>query len=220
LRHCTRVIWSEPAFAEPLWQKCHFSLTPYQLSWLITINQGIRTMQLQTGHSTPTQALADRMRASRTSINPLTFLATDFLNQFNEVAMTLDMLADWPDMIEELRGWQFFSYVDHFRRSGFADADTLIDAYWAAPLMIRRRFDDQVESLAYLTCAGLAALQHAWDTGPTPGVMEAAAALGSDIRTHVHKLASTINVGQPFETVVVDVEVSGMNQDDVDALFA
>jgi hypothetical protein len=177
-------------------------------------------MPLQTGQSTSTVVLAERMRASRTSINPMTFLATDFLNQFNEVAMTLDMLANWPDMFEDLRGWQFYSYVDHFRRSGFADAETLIDAYSAAPFVIRRSFDDQVESLAYLTRAGLSALQHAWDSGLTPGVIEAAAALSSDIRKHVSKLASTINIGHPPEAVIVDAEVSGMNQDDVDALFA
>jgi hypothetical protein len=177
-------------------------------------------MSLQIAPSSPLLPLAERMRASRTSINPLTYLATDFLNQFNEVAMALDMLADWPDMFEDLRHWQFYSYVDHFRRSGFADTETLIDAYWAAPVMIRRGFDDQVESLAYLTGVGLAALQNAWDSGRTPGVIEAASALGNDIRVHVSKLASTINIGHPPERITVHAEVSGMNQDDVDALFA
>jgi hypothetical protein len=64
-------------------------------------------MSLQTVQSSQVLPLVERMRASRTSINPLTHLATDFLNQFNEVAMALDMLADWPDMFEELRHWHF-----------------------------------------------------------------------------------------------------------------
>lgn len=177
-------------------------------------------MSLQMGHSTPALPLVDRIRASRTSINPLTHLATDFLNQFNEVAMTLDMLPDWPDMFDELRHWQFFSYEEHFRRSGFADTDTLVDAYWAAPVVIRQGFDDQVESLVHVTRAGLTALQHVWDCGPTPGVFEAAAALSTDIRAHVSKLAATINIGQLPKTIVVEAEVSGMDQDDIDALFA
>jgi hypothetical protein len=177
-------------------------------------------MSLQTVQSSQVLPLVERMRASRTSINPLTHLATDFLNQFNEVAMALDMLADWPDMFEELRHWHFFSYEDHFRRSGFADADTLIDAYWAAPAVIRRDFDDQVGTLAHVTNAGLSALQHAWDCGPTPSVFEAAAALSNDIRVHVSKLASTINIGHALDTTMAEADVSGMDQADIDALFA
>jgi hypothetical protein len=169
--------------------------------------------------------LAERMRASRTSINPLTCLATDFLNQYNEVAMSLDMLLEWPDMFDELRNWQPRSYADHFRRSGFSDAETLIDAYQAAPQMIRRGFDSEVASLSHVTAMGLQALEHAWDTGPTPGTLEAAAALSSDIRAHVAKLADIINIGQAPRHInhpaqIVPDTISGMNQSDVDALFA
>ncbi len=182
-------------------------------------------MSLQTGQIIHVLPLADRISASRTSINPLTHLATDFLNQFNEVAMSLDMLADWPDMFDELRNWQMYSYEAHFRRSGFADTDTIVDAYWAAPSVIRRRFDDQVDTLSHMTHTGLRALQRVWVTEPTQGMLEAAAALGTDIRAHVGKLAGIINVGQPATTLLADqpavqADVSGMNQLDIDAMFA
>ena len=36
----------------------------------------------------------------------MTGLATDFLNQFNEVAMLLDMLAEDASLIEDLEAWQ------------------------------------------------------------------------------------------------------------------
>jgi hypothetical protein len=182
-------------------------------------------MSLQTVQIVHALPLADRISASRTSINPLTHLATDFLNQFNEVAMSLDMLADWPDMFEELRNWQVLSYEDHFRRSGFADTETIVDAYWAAPGVIRRRFDDEVDALAHMTSTGLRALQRVWDDEPTQGMLEAAAALGSDIRTHVSKLAGIINVGHPLPAPVAErpadqADASGMNQSDIDAMFA
>lgn len=182
-------------------------------------------MSLQTGQIVHALPLADRISASRTSINPLTHLATDFLNQFNEVAMSLDMLADWPDMFEELHDWRLLSYEDHFRRSGFADTETIVDAYWAAPSVIRRRFDDQVDTLSHMTTTGLRALQRVWDAEPTPGMLEAAAALSSDIRAHVSTLAGIINVGQPSpapraEPQTDQADVSGMNQSDIDAMFA
>jgi hypothetical protein len=177
-------------------------------------------MSLQNIPVSATLSLAERMRASRTSINPRTYLSTDFLNQFNEVTMTLDMLVHWPDMFQELRHWQFHCYEDHFRRSGFADAETLIDAYWAAPIMIRRHFDDEVDTLVNLTNVGLCALKHAWDCGPVTSIFEAAAALSADIRLHVNKLASTINIGHAAEIVVAQEAVTGMEQADIDALFA
>jgi hypothetical protein len=133
-------------------------------------------------------------------------------------------LMDWPDMIEELRGWQPRSYPDHFRRSGFADADTIIDAYQAAPQMIRQGFDAEVAMLSHVTTIGLQALEHAWENGPTPGALGAAAALGGDIRTYVTRLANIINVGKPPQHIDSHTQLgpnvtSGMNQSDIDALF-
>ncbi len=168
--------------------------------------------------------LAERIHRSRTSINPFTYLATDFLNQFNEVAMSLDMLADWPDMFDHLRAWQPRSYIDHFRRSGFSDTDTIVDAYEVAPIVIRQCFDRETELLARLTAAGLKALGQAMEAGPMPGIYEAAAALSSDIRKHVAQLAAIINAGKaaPLRMDVMEQSpdsISGMNQSDIDALF-
>jgi hypothetical protein len=164
-----------------------------------------------------------RMRQSRTAINPLTYLATDFLNQFNEVAMSLDMLEDWPDMFDDLRGWHPRSYGEHFERSGFSDVPTIIEAYHAAPRVIRQGFDDEVAELGQLIQTGLCALENAMAEGLSIGLLAAANALSSDIRAHVALLAGMINAGQASATDNPSAsaeDTSGMNQADIDSLFA
>jgi hypothetical protein len=171
-------------------------------------------------------ALVERMRLSRTAINPLTYLATDFLNQFNEVAMSLDMLEDWPDMFDDLRGWQPRGYAEHFQRSGFSDSATIIEAYHAAPRVIRQGFDEEVAELCQLTMIGLRALENAMLGGLSTGLLAAANALSADIRAHVALLAGMINAGQASPAPSTDRESaaasdsSGMNQADIDSLFA
>ena len=66
------------------------------------------------------------------SISPTTYLATDYLNHFNEVIMLLDMIVDMPELVEELSAWQPKDYVTHFRDSGLSDQDLIVEAYEAA----------------------------------------------------------------------------------------
>jgi hypothetical protein len=46
--------------------------------------------------------------------------------------MLIQMVADMPEMMDEVRAWQPKSYPDHFRDSGFANRDLAIDAYYNA----------------------------------------------------------------------------------------
>ena len=64
---------------------------------------------------TDTDAL--RVRVRGTNINEQTLLATDFLNHFNGIVMTLEMVSDMPELLEEAKAWQPKTYQDHFRDS-------------------------------------------------------------------------------------------------------
>jgi hypothetical protein len=75
------------------------------------------------------------------NVNPVTGLATDYLNLFNEAIMLFEMGLDMPDMAEELTEWAPHSYVEHFERSGFEMKDVVVAAYAAAPTAIRAGFD-------------------------------------------------------------------------------
>lgn len=73
-----------------------------------------------------------RKRIVGKSISAVTYLATDYLNHFNEVIMLLDMIVDMPDLIEELCEWKPKTYTTHFADSGLSDQALIIEAYHAA----------------------------------------------------------------------------------------
>ena len=49
---------------------------------------------------------ANREKADAANINRETLLATDYLNHLNEIVMTLEMIPDMPEILEEAREWQ------------------------------------------------------------------------------------------------------------------
>jgi hypothetical protein len=88
-----------------------------------------------------------RELVSGTTIDSSTLLSTDYFNLFNEVIMLLGMLPDMPDMIEDVMGWQFKSYSQHFAESGLAFAPLAIAAYPHAPAAARGLFEQNTEKL-------------------------------------------------------------------------
>ncbi|WP_443747441.1 hypothetical protein [Asticcacaulis solisilvae] len=80
------------------------------------------------------------------NVNPVTGLATDYLNLFNEAIMLFEMGLDMPDMAEELADWKPRDYVEHFDKSGFEMRDIVISAYHHAPADTRCAFDETCET--------------------------------------------------------------------------
>jgi hypothetical protein len=81
---------------------------------------------------------ADVLRAA--NINPVTGLATDYLNHYNEAAMLVAMLSDMPDMADMVLDWRPLDYPSHFRNTHFREKDLAIAAYAAAPADVLERF--------------------------------------------------------------------------------
>ncbi|MFC3051143.1 hypothetical protein [Kordiimonas pumila] len=75
------------------------------------------------------------------NINPESFLATDYLNHFNEIVMLLEMIPDMPELVEDASDWQPKSYNQHFEDSGFQAKHLAIDAFNIAPESIRSAFN-------------------------------------------------------------------------------
>ena len=63
------------------------------------------------------RAMQERVRG--TNINEQTLLATDFLNHFNEIVMTLEMIPDMPEFLDVAQEWRPKTYQEHFRDSAF-----------------------------------------------------------------------------------------------------
>jgi len=55
-----------------------------------------------------------------TCISTQTFLANDYLNNFNEVVMLLEMVPDMPDVLEDLKEWTPVTYLQQFEASGLS----------------------------------------------------------------------------------------------------
>lgn len=80
-------------------------------------------------------------------VHPVTGLATDYLNHYNEIVMLLDLVPSMPECIEDAAQWAPKSYADHFQHSGLCIADGVIAAYQASPPSYRQAFDDTVRAL-------------------------------------------------------------------------
>jgi hypothetical protein len=84
----------------------------------------------------------DAAQLRSANINPTTWLATDYLNHFNEAIMLLEMLPCAPECKEDFLAWHPMSYVEHFAASNFKFRDLAIAAYEAAEPMFRGKLDE------------------------------------------------------------------------------
>jgi hypothetical protein len=182
----------------------------------------------------PSPALADVVRRCRTVVSEQTGLATDFLNQYNEITMLLQMVADYPDALADLESWYPKTYQEHFEKSGFCDSDLVISAYRLAPVLIRARFDAIVTDLNIVLLHGLSALKRslrepcgAWAQSGGAG---AAQVLGEEVQRAIRRLSVIIN-GADLSASQTDIDsmlteseadmVTGAASDQaaIDALF-
>ena len=86
-------------------------------------------------------------RLVNANISPMTGLATDYLNHFNEVVMLFELITDMPECVPDVLAWQPLSYCDHFQKSGFAEKELAIRAYEAASPPVRSTFDTVISEL-------------------------------------------------------------------------
>ncbi len=110
------------------------------------------------------------------NINPVTGLATDYLNHFNEAIMLLEMLLSAPDCLDDFLAWQPASYREHFAASHFKRRDMAIAAYDAADPDCRSSLDALAGTMTAMLEATRAAFRS--DMPPEAGglIAEAAAA--------------------------------------------
>jgi hypothetical protein len=90
-----------------------------------------------------------------TNINRNTFLATDYLNHFNEIVMIMEMIPDMPEMLDECYMWTPKTYVEHFKASTFKDKELAVKAYKAAPEEHRNAFEEAVMQLDFIVVQSL-----------------------------------------------------------------
>jgi len=103
-------------------------------------------------------AAVDRARLHGTNINPVTGLASDYLNHFNEAIMLLELVPNAPECKEDFLAWRPMSYREHFAASNFKHRDLAIAAYAIADPAFRRQLDklaDQMNTILTATHEGM-----------------------------------------------------------------
>ncbi len=147
-----------------------------------------------------------RERLINANINPDSGLATDYLNVFNEAIMLLDLIEDMPDMLDELLGWRFLSYKEHFERSSFEAKELALEVYEAIDEHTRATLDEAAINLGQKIENTIVGLQ-------------SKISQGEDYKRFLRDLCGQIHV----EIMTIDGIVHGQSQtneqDDIDALF-
>lgn len=158
---------------------------------------------------------ADRLQG--TNINPVTLLATDYLNHFNEVIMLIEMVADMPDMIEDVLAWEPKTYPQHFADSGFKDKDLAIDAYEAAPENLKAQFDALVACLNGNIFKTQQRLTNVDPEAPDEALAEHVRVSVDKFHRLVEMISSVVN-GGTVKATPEEAEPAN-TQDEIDAMF-
>src|ERR1051326_7473810 len=101
----------------------------------------------------------DRARLIEANINPVTGLATDYLNHFNEAIMMLELAPQMPECIDDFCAWRPLSYCEHFAASSFLERDLAIAAYQQADPALRQRLDQLADGMNAILLATAAAMR-------------------------------------------------------------
>lgn len=140
------------------------------------------------------------------NIMPKTGLATDYLNVFNEATMLFGLLADMPEMIEELLIWVPLTYEEHFLRSHFHAKELAIEVYRSLAPHTKDPFDKMSIELGKLIQSAILDVQEKINNNED---------IGDFCSETCFALQSAI--------MILDSMIHGKSapspQDDVDALF-
>jgi len=163
-------------------------------------------------------------RLAEANINPDSFLATDYLNHYNEIVMLLEMVPDMPELLEDTADWHPKSYVQHFEESGFQGKALAIEAYNLAPKAVRAPFDKicgDLDTLILSTLNGLAAVNIA-ERGMSVEAQMLIRGRVENIQAMLMELNKVIHGQLDHAAAVVEpeqAEDSAQTQEDIDKLF-
>lgn len=143
-----------------------------------------------------------------TNVSEQSLLATDYLNHFNEIVMTLEMVPDMPELLDEAKAWAPKAYKDHFRDSSIADKDLAIEAYDHVPPKFKVPFEETVTQANNVVRAGIERIEKELAAG-NPELVRVACTTASQLLQKLMDHASANIHGS----------VTTMDQSDIDALL-
>ncbi len=92
-------------------------------------------------------------------INPVSGLASDYLNVFNELVMIIEQLPVMPDLVEDLIAWRPVSYRDYFEKSNLPGRAVALDHYETLAPGLRDDFEAAIADLDRCATGSVAAIR-------------------------------------------------------------
>lgn len=125
----------------------------------------------------PSQTRAQAVEAlqSKTLVNPVSGLANDYLNLFNELVMMLEQIPQMPELLDDLVAWRPVSYQEYFRKSKLPGRHSALAAYDELSPSFRRRFETFVAELDVIALASVAAVRRQYRDGAPEDMAKVAA---------------------------------------------
>jgi hypothetical protein len=74
-------------------------------------------------------------------VNPLTGLANDYLNVYNEILLLLEFLPSMPEMTDDALAWRPRGYCEYFAQSSIPGARDALHAYDKLDPGVRAHFE-------------------------------------------------------------------------------
>lgn len=161
-----------------------------------------------------------RQRLVDSNINEETFLATDYLNHFNEVVMLVEMIPSMPECIEDICQWEPKSYEEHFAESGFSDKTLAIEAYHRAPAPLKKRFDETISKLDSGIISAIESLKETYEMEIPEYLTILCEKLTVELRHNIDVASALINGHGTLDSPTVENDSVEKTQAAVEELFA
>jgi hypothetical protein len=140
-------------------------------------------------------------------------LSTDYLNRFAEALMLIDLAADDPDIVQDLKAWRSLTYREHFETSPLRIAASALAAFDLVPPERREGFEELCRAMTRLVTTATALLADRADRLDAVTIVEVA---GDALRRQIARATEFINANGAVDIVAIEMREL---QAEVDALL-
>lgn len=129
-------------------------------------------------------------------------LSTDYLNRYAEALMLIDLAADDPDVVQDLKSWRSLSYREHFEASPLRIAASALEAYDHIPPGRKEGFEELCRAMNRLVTAATALLADGTDRHDAVTIVEVA---GDALRRQIARATEFINANGAIDIVAIEM---------------
>ncbi len=143
--------------------------------------------------------IEELLRQCSNLVNPVSGIANDYLNQYNEILLLVENLPVLlPEMIEDLLAWKPKTYREYFETSPLPGGEIAIKIYQSLNPNFRQLFEAHAQSINAFANAAIAVLadqQHGQHNLSQDYIEAFCAEMSKILRTEIEKANDFVNHG-------------------------